>query len=112
MHQAYPKWTLSTDKELKFIFRLGRATRHNQLCFDIKNCIGGGQWVMNQETKEIWLHGHSDEFGWADINKLKEALPVCEFFQKRFPNWVIYFTDMTMHTHAIEQNAYQKIYPL
>ena len=38
------------------------------------NCIGGGFWDINFETKEIYLYGSSSDFGTAPKQKIEESL--------------------------------------
>lgn len=57
-------------------FRMGRVPFHRDL-FDMNSkevkCVGGGEWVIDRETKRIFLYGHSHQFGRCSMEQVKGA---------------------------------------
>lgn len=53
---------------------LGKCTYHRQLVTNRDNVRGGGVYYFNSETNSYTLGGKSHEFGYAELDNIRECV--------------------------------------
>ncbi len=71
---VFPKWIVEDLQEDGVCLILGKATYHKQIAHTVKNVKGGGWWRKDEEAKEFYLHGTSEDFGSPSMEDLAKCI--------------------------------------
>ena len=75
MADVFPKFIVEGNEMI-----IGKCTFHKQLATHHEQVKGGGWWKLDQDKKEFFLSGQSEDFGEASIEDIKTCIAAGNVF--------------------------------